>query len=314
MHWLTWRDIFFVNVPVGLAAIFLAHRYMPDYRGDSVRPPDLIGLVLFGTGVALLSWLLEVFGEHKLDATSATVLLLIACSLLAAYVWHAQDAKFPLLRLTLFKIRTFRVSVAGGFITRIGVGGLPFLLPLLYQLGLGLPAWQSGLLMMPSAAAAMGMKFISVRVLARFGYRQVLTVNTLLIGLTIGMFALVHQGTPLYVIVMISLCLGFFNSLQFSSMNSIAYADIDNADSSMASTIASSMQQLSVSFGLAAGSLITGWFLGDLPQSNRLALTSALHYAFITLAVVTMLSSLTFWSLRKEDGESLSKGTASRAA
>ena len=314
VHWLTWRDIFFVNVPVGLAAIFLAHRYMPDYRGDSVRPLDLIGLVLFGTGVALLSWLLEVFGEHKLDATSATVLLLIACSLLAAYVWHAQDAKFPLLRLTLFKIRTFRVSVAGGFITRIGVGGLPFLLPLLYQLGLGLPAWQSGLLMMPSAAAAMGMKFISVRVLARFGYRQVLTVNTLLIGLTIGMFALVHQGTPLYVIVMISLCLGFFNSLQFSSMNSIAYADVDNADSSMASTIASSMQQLSVSFGLAAGSLITGWFLGDLPQSNRLALTSALHYAFLTLAVVTMLSSLTFWSLRKEDGESLSKGTASRAA
>ncbi|USX21682.1 DHA2 family efflux MFS transporter permease subunit [Oxalobacteraceae bacterium OTU3REALA1] len=314
VHWLTWRDIFFVNVPVGLAAIFLAHRYMPDYRGDSVRPLDLIGLVLFGTGVALLSWLLEVFGEHKLDATSATVLLLIACSLLAAYVWHAQDAKFPLLRLALFKIRTFRVSVAGGFITRIGVGGLPFLLPLLYQLGLGLPAWQSGLLMMPSAAAAMGMKFISVRVLARFGYRQVLTVNTLLIGLTIGMFALVHQGTPLYAIVMISLCLGFFNSLQFSSMNSIAYADVDNADSSMASTIASSMQQLSVSFGLAAGSLITGWFLGDLPQSNRLALTSALHYAFLTLAVVTMLSSLTFWSLRKEDGESLSKGTASRAA
>jgi fucose permease len=168
--------------------------------------------------------------------------------------------------------------------------------------------------MMPSAAAAMGMKFISVRVLARFGYRQVLTVNTLLIGLTIGMFSLVHQGTPLYVIVMISLCLGFFNSLQFSSMNSIAYADVDNADSSMASTIASSMQQLSVSFGLAAGSLITGWFLGDLPQSNRLALTSALHYAFITLAVVTMLSSLTFWSLRKEDGESLSRGAASRAA
>jgi EmrB/QacA subfamily drug resistance transporter len=314
VHWLTWRDIFFVNVPVGLAAIFLAYRYMPDYRGDGVRPLDLIGMVLFGTGVALLSWLLEVFGEHKLDATSATVLLLIAGSLLAAYVWHAKDAKFPLLRLTLFKIRTFRVSVMGGFITRIGVGGLPFLLPLLYQLGLGLPAWQSGLLMMPSAAAAMGMKFISVRVLARFGYRQVLTVNTLLIGLTIGMFSLVHQGTPLYVIVMISLCLGFFNSLQFSSMNSIAYADVENADSSMASTIASSMQQLSVSFGLAAGSLITGWFLGDLPQSNRLALTSALHYAFLTLAVVTILSSLTFWSLRKEDGESISRGTASRAA
>lgn len=195
----------------------------------------------------------------------------------------------------------------GGFITRIGVGGLPFLLPLLYQLGLGLPAWQSGLLMMPSAAAAMGMKVISARVLGRFGYRQVLTVNTLLIGLTISMFAFVHQGTPLYVIVAISLCLGFFNSLQFSSMNSIAYADVDSSNSSMASTIASSMQQLSMSFGLAAGSLVTGWFLGDLPQSNRAALTSALHYAFITLAALTVLSSLTFRTLRNTDGEAITQ-------
>ena len=313
VHWLSWREIFFVNVPVGLAAIFLAHRYMPDYRGDGARPLDLIGLVLFGTGIALLSWLLEIFGEHKLDVTSAAVLLFIAVSLLAAYVWHASEAPFPLLRLALFKIRTFRVSVAGGFVTRIGVGGLPFLLPLLYQLGLGLPAWQSGLLMMPSAAAAMGMKFISVRVLARFGYRQVLTVNTVLIGLTISMYSFVQQGTPVIAIVMISLCLGFFNSLQFSSMNSIAYADVDNADSSMASTIASSMQQLSASFGLATGSLITGWFLGDLPQSDRAALTSALHHAFIALAVLTLLSSLTFWSLRKEDGESISRGNAKPA-
>jgi EmrB/QacA subfamily drug resistance transporter len=306
VHWMTWRDIFFINVPVALVALFLAHRHMPDYREENTRPLDFIGLVLFGTGIALLSWLLEVFGEHKLDVTSAAVLLFIACALLAAYVWHAQDAPHPLLRLALFKIRTFRVSVLGGFVTRIGVGGLPFLLPLLYQLGLGLPAWQSGLLMMPSAAAAMGMKVISVRVLARFGYRQVLTVNTLLIGVTISMFSFVQSGTPLYVIVAISLCLGFFNSLQFSSMNSIAYADVDGPNSSMASTMASSMQQLSMSFGLAAGSLVTGWFLGDLPQSNRAALTSALHHAFLTLAVLTVLSSFTFWTLRKTDGESIS--------
>lgn len=307
VHWLSWRDIFFINVPVGLAAIYLAHRYMPDYRAEQARPLDVIGLVLFGTGVALLSWLLEVFGEHKLDVTSASVLLLLSIALLAAYVWHAREAAYPLLRLSLFKIRTFRVSVLGGFVTRIGVGGLPFLLPLLYQLGLGLPAWQSGLLMMPSAAAAMGMKVISARVLSRFGYRQVLTVNTLLIGLTISMYALVKEGTPLYAIVAISLCLGFFNSLQFSSMNSIAYADVEGPDSSMASTMASSMQQLSMSFGLAAGSLVTGWYLGDMPQSNRVALTSALHHAFITLAVLTVLSSFTFWTLRKSDGESISR-------
>ena len=116
-------------------------------------------------------------------------------------------------------------------------------------------------------------------------------------------------GTPVYVIVGISLCMGFFNSLQFSSMNTIAYADVDKTDSSMASTIASSMQQLSMSFGLAFGSLITGWYLGDMPQSNRAMLSTALHHAFLTLAALTILSSLTFWTLRRDDGESISKGS-----
>lgn len=313
VHWMSWREIFFINVPVGLAAIWLAHRHMPDYHGDGPRPLDVMGLILFGTGVALLSWLLEVFGEHKLDVTSAAVLFFIAGSLLAAYAWHAGREEHPLLRLSLFRIRTFRISVLGGFFTRLGVGGLPFLLPLLYQLGLGLPAWQSGLLMMPAAAAAMGMKFISVRLLKRFGYRQVLVVNTVLIGVTIAMFSFVQLGTPLYAIVAISLCQGFFNSLQFSSMNSIAYADVEQRDSGMASTMASSMQQLSMSFGLACGSLLTGWFLGDLPQTDRVVLTSALHNAFLTLAGLTILSSLTFWTLKREDGASISQGSPAPA-
>ncbi|MEC5161033.1 MULTISPECIES: MFS transporter [unclassified Janthinobacterium] len=308
VHWLTWRDIFFVNVPVGLAALLLAQRYMPDYQAEQPRPPDLVGLALFGGGAALLSWLLEVFGEHQLGPAPAAALLLLAVAMLAAYVWHAGRVAHPLLRLGLLRIRTFRVSVAGGFVTRLGVGGLPFLLPLLYQLGLGLPAWQSGLMMMPSAAAAMGMKFISARVLARRGYRRVLIVNTILIGATIAMYSQVGPGTPLAAIVALSLCLGFFNSLQFSSMNSLAYADVDGADSSMASTMASSMQQLSMSFGLACGSLITGWFLGGLAQSERLALTGALHHAFLTLAALTIASSVTYWRLRPEDGESISKG------
>jgi EmrB/QacA subfamily drug resistance transporter len=306
VHLGSWRSIFFVNVPFGLLALFLVHRYMPDYRATERRPLDVIGLILYGSGTAILSWLLEIFGEHTLDPVTAALMLVLSVSLLGAYAWHASERDFPLLRLVLLKIRTFRVSVLGGFITRLGVGGLPFLLPLLYQVGMGLPAWQSGLLMMPTALAAMGMKLISVRVLARFGYRQVLIVNTLFIGLTIGLFSLVGQGTPFWAIIGIGLMQGFFNSLQFSSMNSLAYADIDDKDSSMASTIASSFQQLSMSFGLATGSLITGWFLGNVPQSNRLMLTGALHHAFLTLAVLTVLSSFMFWRLRRDDGQSIS--------
>jgi len=310
VHWLSWRVIFFVNVPVGIAALVLIRRYMPDYRDEKARPLDVVGLVLFGAGAALLSWLLEVFGEHEIDPTSAAILLGISFCLLAAFGWHVRESAHPLLRLALFKVRTFRVSVVGGFITRLGIGGLPFLLPLLYQLGLGLPAWQSGLLMMPAAIAAMGMKFISVRVLRRFGFRQVLVVNTVMSGLTICMFSLVTPATPIVLIVGIGLAQGFFNSLQFTSINSMAYADVEARDSSMAATIASTLQQMSLGFGLACGSLITGWYLAGLPQTDAAAVSSALHRAFLTLGGLTIVSSLSFWTLRANDGDSVSRGAS----
>lgn len=311
VHWVSWRVIFFVNVPVGVVALLLAWRYMPDYHGDAPRPLDIKGLLLFGAGAALLSWLLEIFGDHDLDPLVSIFLLLVAVALLVAYVWHARQVPYPLLNPNLFRIRTFRVSVVGGFITRLGMGGMPFLLPLLYQLGLGRPAWQSGLLMMPTAAAAMGMKLISVELLRRYGYRLVLIVNTVMIGITICCFALVTGETPVALIVLLGLIQGFFNSLQFSGMNSMAYADIDPGDSSMASTIAATFQQMSRSFGLAFGSLIAGWYLGDLPQTDQLAITRALHYSFLTLGGLTILSSLSFWTLRTNDGESVSRGSLS---
>jgi EmrB/QacA subfamily drug resistance transporter len=209
VHWFSWRTIFFVNVPIGLLALFFIHKYMPDYYGDKPRPFDLVGMVLFTSGIALLSWLLEVFGEHQIDMTSAAILLLVALSLLGAYVIHARRTRFPLLSLTLFRIRTFRISVSGGFITRLGVGGLPFLLPFLYQQGLGMPAWQSGLLMMPVALAAIGMKLVSIKLLNRYGYRSILIANTLMNGIIISLFSLVTLTTPLTLIILLSLGIGF---------------------------------------------------------------------------------------------------------
>lgn len=312
VHVASWRVIFFINLPVGLVALAMIVRYLPEYRAESPRPLDLVGFVLFGSGIALLSWLLEIFGEHRLDVTSEGVLFVVALGLLAAYTLHAARHPHPLLRLQLFRVRTFRTAVGGGFITRIGMGGMPFLLPLLYQLGLGLPAWQSGLLMMPSAAAAITMKAATKPILNRLGYKRVLTVNTVLIGCAIATFSLVGPATPWWAIVLIALCLGFFNSLQFSAMNTLAYADVEGPDTSMASTIASSMQQLSMSFGLAAGSLVAAWFLDGLPQTDRGQVTSALHHAFLTLAAITIASSATFWKLRARDGEAVSRGTAGK--
>jgi EmrB/QacA subfamily drug resistance transporter len=309
VHWFTWREIFFVNIPVGLLALWFAKNYMPNYQSDTPRPLDVRGLLLFASGAGLLSWLLEVFGEISFSNTTVVMLLAVSLALLVAYGWHAGRVPHPLLRLSLLATRTFRVSVLGGFVTRLGVGGMPFLLPLLYQLGLGLPAWQSGLLMMPAALAAMAMKTLAAPMLKRFGYRQVLIVNTLLVACAIASYSLVGPGTPLVVIVAMGLALGLFNSLQFSSMNSMAYADIDAQDTAMASTMASTLQQMSMSFGLAFGSLVTAYFLGGLPQSDRVAVTASLHHAFLALAALTVVSSAAFWTLRPEDGESVSKGS-----
>jgi len=311
VHWLSWHYIFFINVPVGLLVLWFARRYMPDYRSETPGPLDVRGWLLFVSGVGVLSWLLEIFGEHQLSTGQVLGLLVVSLALLAGYGGHALRVPFPLLRLALLSTRTFRVSVLGGFITRLGAGGMPFLLPLFYQLGLGLPVWQSGLLMAPAAAAAMSMKVISSTMLRRFGYRRVLIANTMLLACTIASYAMIGSGTPIFVIVLIGLLMGLFNSLQYASLNSMAYADIGSAETAMASTMASTMQQMSLSFGLACGSLVTGFYLADLAQTDQVAVTAALHFAFLTLAGLTLLSSLSFWTLRPHDGESVSRGTAS---
>src|SRR6202046_4737996 len=143
--YLHWRVIFFVNLPIGIAGLCLVYLHLPDYREKS-NPLDTIGLILFGSGIALLSYVLEVFGEHTLSVREILGLLAIAVLLLAGYGIHAKTIRHPLLALGLFRIRTFRAAVSGSFFTRLGIGGIPFVIPLLYQVGLGYTPIPSGLL------------------------------------------------------------------------------------------------------------------------------------------------------------------------
>ena len=312
VHWWSWRVIFFVNVPVGLAALWFIQRHLPDYRSAAKRPLDLTGLLLFGSGIALLSWFIGVFGEHPFDAPSFVVVL-AAIALLVAYGVRARRVPHPLLGFGLFRVRTFRVAVLGGFVTRLGLGSIPLLLPLLFQLGLGWPAWQSGLLLVPMAASAMWMKVAAPRLLARQGFRRVLLTNTLLIGLSIGLFSQVTASTPLLWVVLLGAAQGAFNSLQFSSLNSMAYADVDAPNASAASTIASTLQQMSMSFGLALGTFVTACYLGDRAQGDQVAVTGAIHAAFLMMGALTMLSAWSFSTLRTDDGQAVSRGALSKA-
>lgn len=303
-----WRVIFLINVPFGIAGLVLVSRHLPDHRAEVVRKLDHVGFVLFGCGVALLSYVLEVFGEHTLGGAEILGLLAVALLLLAAYTRHATTIPYPLLRLDLFRIRTLRTAIAGGFITRIGVGGLPFLLPLLYQVGLGFGAVQSGLLILPQSLAAMSLRLLMLKLLRKFGYRRILLINTTAIGILIALFARIGTATPAWQIAAQAFCFGFFSSFQYTSMNSLAYADVADQDSSMASTLASTAQQMSMSFGVASASLAVAVFLPERMHVDAANTITGIHRACLALGCLTVLSALMFRTLKPEDGAAMTHG------
>ena len=304
--YLHWRVIFFVNLPIGLFGLYMVYRHLPDYREKKTNPLDIVGLILFGSGVALLSYVLEVFGEHTLSAREVLGLLVVSIGLLSGYGLHGARTEFPLLRLALFHIRTFRAAVLGSFVTRLGIGGIPFLFPLLYQVGFGFTPIQSGLLVMPQAFAALSLKMTMPGILRIFGYRGVLISNTIIIGLSIVLFATIGITTPVWFIVLQVFCYGFFTSLQYTSMNTLVYADVTEEESSSASSIASTMQQMSISFGVATASLATAFFIPDRFRSNAPQMIHGIHRAFIWLGVLTILSTIVFSGLRRGDGDAVS--------
>ena len=262
--YLHWRVIFFLNMPIGIAGLVLVYLHLPDYREKATKPLDVVGLILFGSGIALLSYVLEIFGEHTLSTGEVLGLLAHLAGAAVRLRPACRGAPtYPLLQLGLFRIRTFAAAVSGSFFTRLGIGGVPFLLPLLYQVGLGFTPVQSGLLIMPQAAAALSTKFFMPQLLDRFGYRAVLISNTVILGLMLMLFATIGPGTPIWLIVLQAFCYGALTSTQYTSMNTLVYADVPPGQASNASSIASTLQQLSISFGVAAAGSTTVVFLPD---------------------------------------------------
>jgi len=305
-----WRAIFFVNIPIGVVGLIMVYLHLPDYREEHTHPLDVGGLFLFGSGIALLSYVLEVFGEHTLNTVTILGMLVLSAALLAGYGFRASRTEFPLLRLSLFRIRTFRAALSGSFFTRLGISGIPFLFPLLYQVGLGFTPIQSGLMLMPQAIAAMSLKPTMPRILALIGYRGVLISNTVILGLLIMLFATVGEATPVWLIVVQAFAFGFFSSLQYTSMNTLVYADVNAEQTSSASTIASTMQQMAISFGVATASLATAFFIPDRFHSSAPQMIHGIHQAFLVLGSMTILSTLIFRELRSGDGDSVSQHKA----
>jgi EmrB/QacA subfamily drug resistance transporter len=303
----TWHWIFFINIPMGFLGIALAMRFIPKLGTNERVRFDFLGFVLCGIGIGGLAFGLTAIGVSYMPIGAVVALVAAGAVSTTAYIIHAKRTPNPLLDLSLFELPTFRNSVIGGFIFRIGVGATPFLLPLLFQLGFHMSPFQSGLITFCTALGAMSMKAVVPVILRLYGFKPTLIVNALISSVMIAACAAFTPGTPIVIIMAILIASGFFRSLEFTCINTISYADIDHRRMSRATSIAAVGQQLSVSTGVAVGAVAVELAVrhagtGEITASN-------FQPAFLFVAVISALSVIFFMKLAPNAGEELTNRT-----
>jgi EmrB/QacA subfamily drug resistance transporter len=301
--YVSWHWIFLINVPIGLVGIVLVTRHIENIRADAPDPFDFRGMVLAGSGMAGLAFGFSVLGLDFLPWPIVAGLIGGGALAALAYVAHARRTPAPVLDLSLLSIPTFRASVLGGFLFRVGVGALPFLLPLLLQIGFGLTPFQSGLITFSSALGAMTMKAGVTTILKRFGFRTVLVANALLSSALLAACAAFTPDTPIPMIIAILLVGGFLRSLEFTSITTIAYADISPRLVSRATSLTAAAQQVSLSMGVALGALAVEIMV----RLEQQPVISAADFqpAFLVVAVISACSAFVFWRLPADAGAEL---------
>ncbi len=297
-----WRLIFAINIPVGLIGIGFALKHFDDEQIATAAPLDGRGFVLVAVAASGVMGGLATMGRHLVPP--AISFTLIACGILAALAYgaHARRITTPLLDFRLLRNATYRTGVIGGSLFRIGVGATPFLLPLLFQLAFGLDALQSGLITFASAIGAITMKALAARILRRWGYRPVLFVNALLAALSVAICATFDPATPWALIIGLLVMGGFFRSLQFTSLNTLAFAEIETADMSKATSLSSTVQNVSQAFGIALAASVLE--LAAMRHGGSLE-TSDFSIAFAVAGLVAASSAWFAWRLPVSAGSNL---------
>jgi EmrB/QacA subfamily drug resistance transporter len=298
-----WRWIFYVNVPIGALGFFLAWRFIANIKEEEAPPLDRLGFALSGLGLSAFVFGLAVLGEDTGALSTGLALSAAGIAICAVYVWHANNTENPVIDLTLLRIPTFRASVIGATFFRIGVGAVPFLLPLMLQLSFGLTPFQSGSITFAAAAGALLMKATAAPIIRRFGFRAVLIVNAALSSAFLAATGFFTAATPHAVILATLLAGGFFRSLEFTAINALAYADIEPAEMSRATSFASVAQQVSLSLGVALGALILQTARAAHGESTIMQGDFAI--AFWMVAAISALSVFSFARLPAGAGEEM---------
>ena len=300
----SWHWIFLINIPIGLLGIFMALRFIDPIKSENPERFDLYGMVLAGVGLAGIAFGLSVAGLNLLPWSVVAALVAIGSISMTLYVIHARRTSSPVLDFGLLRLPTMRASILGGFLFRLGIGSLPFLLPLLMQVGFGLSPFHSGLVTFGTAAGAMGMKTLAARIIRTFGFRNLMTVNAVISSIFLAACALFTVTTPLLLIVIILVVGGFFRSLEFTAINTVAYAEVEPPQMSRATTLVSVNQQLAVSAGVAVGAFSvesTMW----IRHMNELT-ADVFAPAFLVVALISTVSAFFFWRMPDDAGHEIS--------
>ena len=307
-YW-SWPWIFWINVPIGLIGIVLATLYMDDAREERVPRLDVAGFFLVGIGFSGLVLGFETIGDGLLPRWANILAMLAGTASLAAYVRHARRAPSPVIDLSLLRVPTFYSSVVGGGLFRIGIGATPFLLPLMLQAGFGYSAFSSGMTTLAAAAGALVMKFGAASLIGRFGFRRTLMWNALVSAIFLAACMAFTPTTPVIVIFLVLLVGGFFRSLTFTALNTIAFADIEQERMSKATSFSAVMQQLALSAGVGLAAMIL-----NLVRSGEAGpAASDFILPFAAIGIVVALSAVQFARLAPDAGAEVANGRRIRA-
>lgn len=303
VDYLSWPWIFWINIPIGIGLILLACFTLKNEPTKTVRTFDWLGFLLFAIGLALLCFSLSEMSESDVNWRALLWETIAAILLLVYYFIRAKQQTHPLIAIHLFRLRTFRISIIANLCTRLGFGSMSFLLPLLLQVALGMSAQLSGALLAPMAFGVIASKMFASKILRIMGYRSYLLVNTAIMGILLWMYQLVNHHTPIYGIAILTFIFGFFISVQYTGMNSLALADVTKEELSASTSLTNTNQIFAQTFGVAIAAMLLQSFL-VFSHSKHLTL-AIFHHTFFSLGLITLISMMIFLFLKSDDGQQM---------